>query len=216
MFSVRQIVSPAFPTSTPYDEAKALDVYLSVNQMGMQLYAFEQCVALFEFLSDHAKDAPIDNHEEGFKRAWWRFVPAQQGALAIWHFRKSLDALRTSVNRHRSISSAVDTSAIKAAIEVTFRAKFPDWHELRFGVAHYSEAHFSTERGQAHSAPGPSVFGLEIPLADQLQATAIVNGRFGMTVDGKEVSYAVSQQSVEALRTIYDQVIDALEVPVGA
>ena len=196
---------------TPEDQGKAQEVYLAVTQMGVQLFMFEHCVSLFEFLTEHAQEKAEFDDAELIKRAWWRFIPAQQGALAIWNFRKSIDALRTAVRKHPSISSAVDTAGIKRSTEVTFRSKFPDWDKLRYGVAHNAEAHLSAPAGQKHSAAGPNVLGLELGANERLQASGIIGGRLLMTIDGQEVSYAVNRQSVEALRLVSNQAIDALE-----
>lgn len=203
-----RVRKPRFP-----DNSASADRVLSASAiLGHQLDEFENCLSLFEHLQAHVKafnhTGPQDDAEL-FRRSGWSMVAAKQAALSLWHFRKALDELREAVNADPAIRAVADTRRIKNAIETTFRSKFPDWDEMRFGVAHAAEMQAEYDK---HAAPGPVIFGgIETNLP--IMATALKGNTYVATIDGRERSCEVSRKTCDALVLIAEECRQSLEAP---
>lgn len=206
MFHDTRVQKPRFPD----DSAGADRVLSAAATLGHQLDGFENCLSLFEHLQAHLeafehKDPQDD--AELFRRSNWRMVPAKQAAVTLWNFKKALDEFREAVNADPVIRGVADTKRIKSAIETTFKSKFPNWSEMRFGVAHAAEMAADYDK---HAAPGPTLFGgimIDLPI----RAEGLKGDTYVATIDGKECSCEVSRKTYDALVTIAEECRQSLE-----
>jgi hypothetical protein len=203
-----RVQKPRFPDNS----ASADRVLRAAAALGFQLDEFENCLSLFEHLQAHLKafkHTGAQDDAELFQRSGWRIVAAKQAALTVWHFKKALDEFREAVNADPAIRDVADTKRIKAAIETTFKAKFPDWSQMRSGVAHAAEMVAEYDK---HSAPGPTVLG-GIQTDMPIMGAALKGDTYTVTIDGGERSCEVSRKTLEALEHIAEECRQSLESP---
>ncbi len=202
-----RVRKPRFPENS----AGADRVLGASAVLGHQLDDFENCLSLFEYLQAHLKafnrTGPHDDAEL-FLRSGWRMVAAKQATLSLWHFKKALDEFRAAVNADPAIRASADTKRIKIAIETTFRSKFPDWSEMRAGVAHAAEMAAEYDK----HAVGPVVFG-GIQTDAPIMAAGLLGDTYALTIDGRERSCEVSRKTLDALVVIAEECRQSLEAP---
>ena len=137
----------------------------------------------------------------------WPFIACRDGAITLFNFAKSLDAIRGARRNVPSLPT-FDSNKLKAAWK-EFRTHFPSFEAIRHGVAHAAELMKDVpsynRNVSSKSSAQDSVF---FPSGILVQ-NAIVGRRFSLTIDGELVSYELSEASVFNLARVRTTVFDA-------
>jgi|ERR1700730_3321273 len=118
------------------------------NMLGLSIFLeqFKKAVALFELLE--RSDPPVGVLEN--ELFTYRMIAARDGALSIFHFKCSLEAIKKQLPRCRSIAAKVDAVKIRDSVK-QFSAFFPHTDNVRHAIAHAGERFSSPERMKEHS-----------------------------------------------------------------
>lgn len=137
-------------------------------------------------------DASIDTLSD------WMLIAARDGALAIYHFGKTLEAIKKSLPGFPTLNSEVDHNLIRKA-NADYRKRFPRYEAIRHVVAHSAEFSATQAKRELHANKGPLVARAVgatkgIRFSDSLiQRTYIVN------FEGDAHSYEITHASADCL-----------------
>jgi hypothetical protein len=98
----------------------------------------------------------------------WTVMAARDGALTIYHFGKTIDALRQSFNSCPYIKGLVDHQVLREASK-SFRREFPDSEAIRHVVGHVIDFCATPLQREHHSAQGPTPSGSDPALSNERQ-----------------------------------------------
>jgi hypothetical protein len=145
---------------------------------------------------------PFDGTEDetrarNIKRRW-RFIAAKDGAMTLYHFGETLDAIRGGLGECKTLRDMVSTEKLKAA-DKHFDRAFPNYVKLRHSIAH-----------QAMVAKAPYMTVSRSDGSGQTIITGtLIDRRFNSIWNGHRVEYEISESSLSELATIRNQVFDA-------
>jgi hypothetical protein len=124
----------------------------------------------------------------------WRFIAARDGAMTIFHFGKTMEAIRSNGLRPcHTIRSMIQYQPLRTANKL-FNNSFPHFEKLRHSIAHAAELSGKLKSINQHSVKG---FFMQNVLSGNI---------FSQTYEGKTFSYKLSQTSLQHLITVRDQV----------
>lgn len=166
---------------------------------------FGAAASLFEFCRAHSSQLP----------APWMLVAARDGAMSIYHFGKSLEAIRAGFGRCPTYRKAVEHTKLKQGSK-DFEAAFPGFIKLRHAIAHNAELGETKEKAAANAAKGPfDQFGVNIGEGASIGiGNGLSNDTFFCSIDGTMVSYKINASSLKALINVKDT-LDQAFAPAG-
>ncbi len=126
----------------------------------------------------------------------WAEMGARDAAMTIFHFSKTLDAIRACLKDLPSVNGDVEHNKLREAAK-RFRSEFPNAEKARHGVAHQAEITASLDSIKANSVAGNLVFG------------ALKGRIYTVTNEGKHHSLSITKQSHYKLVEIVDSVFKA-------
>ena len=131
----------------PPDDQAVKDCILK-NILGLSIFLedFKKAVALFELLE--RSDFPVGVSEN--ELFTYRMIAGRDGALSVFHFKYSLDAIKKQRPHCRSIAAKVDAIKIRDVVK-QFSAFFPHTDNVRHGIAHAGEVFSSPEKMKVSS-----------------------------------------------------------------
>ena len=145
---------------------------------------------------------PFDGTEDetrarNIKRRW-RFIAAKDGAMTIYHFGETIDAVRGGLGNCKTLRAMVNTDKLKEA-DKHFDKAFPNYVKLRHSVAH-----------QAIVAKAPYMAMSRSDGTGQTIITGtLIDRRFISVWNGHRVEYEISEPSLSELATIRGEIFDA-------
>jgi hypothetical protein len=79
----------------------------------------------------------------------FRVIAAKEGAMNIYHFRCTLDAIRKQIGRCPTTRDTVDALLVKKAVGL-FTRHFPNTNNIRHAIAHAGEKFVSPGKAKQH------------------------------------------------------------------
>lgn len=138
----------------------------------------------------------------------WREMAARDGAISIYHFGQTTEAINDNLPTCPSLNKHVNRDALKIAFKL-FRARFPRYEMIRHVVGHAAEWAGTSGLRKRHSHKGQwkgGPAGEELTLANEtgeLQFLgSLVGNKFYVSHDGKVYDYEVSPTTLEKMRSI--------------
>ena len=200
------------PLATKDDERdKAWHIEGHLSQLSRYSEDFFHAVALFDLAGANAQrvmSAQPASRVLFDRFIQWQFIAARDGAMTIFHFAKSLDALKAAVSDCPPVGGHIDHDAFRAARRA-FREGFRDFEPVRHAVAHSGElSKNSKSRAKnafsgSHSGPG-----IEIKNSTGVMISNQLAGRtFTNTYEGKIVSYDLSWENWATLDGIVASIL---------
>jgi hypothetical protein len=186
---------------------------------------FEADVQLYEFSAEQNTKArlsfegdPSDKNADATLELMdgWPVIAARDGALSIYHFRRTIDGIDETLARTPSLAGMVDAAARKSARKM-FQAAFPDFTNVRDAVAHSGDKSRTKDKREEHAFRGEwqnsqmaFLHGdgtpIEVTLVDVLN-----NRQYSNTWEGRVISYEISLASLEKLAAIRGEVYRAFQ-----
>jgi len=147
--------------------------------------------------------------------AEWCRMAARDAAMAVFHFAKTLDALKQSVGRSSTLSNAINHEKFRTARR-RFRNDFKDFDAVRHAVAHAGEMRNNQKNRSRHAYRRGGKVGLASVVGENIavhEAENLSGRTFTNTYEGKVVSLDISMENLRKL----DDILQALLIifPVG-
>jgi hypothetical protein len=174
----------------------------NIDSMLEYLEDFTACHELYRhtFTSDVLEAVPLPT------LLAWRGVAVREAAMQAYHFQSILKGFDGLLSRCATYAAIVDSAALRKAGEM-FAAAFPNINKVRQGVAHRADHSKNSSRRKEHLAPiTPDSESFPVYMRERQTG----NTWFG-TVDGKWVSFSLTQGVVNALAGTFDLVLEAFE-----
>jgi hypothetical protein len=163
---------------------------------------FRAALTLFDFCheqfhkpgNERCADLPYDH---------LRFVAARDGAMSIYHFGITIEAIRSQIGKCPTLFSKLDRAKLKA-LGKHLRAEFPYFEAVRHAAAHLAELTETAENREANAVTGPHTFaGVTIEFGAKVTfRNVLVDRQYANTTDGKIQAYEVSRHTYDALVAI--------------
>ena len=104
---------------------------------------FEYALRLFELsegeLAKTLSPGPkMEDQDARFMHAGWMQIAARDATMTLFHFAKTIDEIRGSLRYLPTLRPLVKNDAIRVSAKL-FRARFPNYLEMRHTVAHSGE-----------------------------------------------------------------------------
>lgn len=189
----------------PVEEQASADILLStIDKLGHYGRAFQSVLNLRNHAEEMHKNTvalPPDRRAPGVAEMYWdwMFIAGRDGAMTIFHLVTALGVIEERLNDCPTIAAAIDRVELKNNAR-KFRRKFRDWEGARHAVGHNADLRSTPQRKRKHSMVG----GVSKLVRVSPNVTLIVDGcfvddLFVSTHNGKEVSYSLSRESLEAI-----------------
>lgn len=171
---------------------------------------FQNSVNLFELLERGGGPPSVGVFGGVF--SLYRMIAARDGALNIYHFGRSLAAIRNQLGACRSITN-IDRIKVREAGKV-FRLHFPHVDSVRHAIAHAGElystpAKMENEKLKQHThTSGHGFFA-----AGGTLVSALSERTYSIGFEGEVFSVTLDNQTISILITIRNLVDSAFPVP---
>jgi hypothetical protein len=198
----------------PADEVDAY-ACISLNRYNLSrfLEEFHSAVRLFEFLERGGGPPSVGVFGGQFIK--FRMIAARDGALNIYHFRCSLDAVRKQLPTCPTLAKTTDCFKLRSALR-KFDEYFPHAESVRHAVAHTGELNRSPARmRQQKQRIGHVGVGFASG-AGSLLLDALYERTFSVGIKGGVFSVTLDATSIEKLGEIIRLVDDAFAAPSAA
>jgi hypothetical protein len=163
---------------------------------------FGAAVGLFLFCEKESKKQ-ITNPQFADNLNRWQLIACRDGAMTIYHFYKSMQAVRRSMKVCPTIMKSADHESLRDANRI-FEFYFPTFAKIRHAVGHSGEIMKDRKNFERHafsgSYEGPGIKieqAKNVILADNLQ-----EDRFTITYDGQVLTYDINILTYIKLGTI--------------
>jgi hypothetical protein len=134
----------------------------------------------------------------------WRFIAARDGAMALYHFGKSIEALKRNLHECPTLERIVQRDDLRAATNL-HRKHFPRFEAIRHAVGHEGQLTEDPAAFEENSFTGAySLPGLTISEgAPNTVLNGALSGRtYAVTIDRKILSYDVSSETLNNLNEV--------------
>jgi hypothetical protein len=201
--------------SLPEEERKiAQNIEELLWQLAYHANDFRAIVTLFDFCGD-----PGPERVANLPYAHLRLVAARAGAMSIYHFVKSIEAINKQIGRCPTLRVRIDHRKKRVANKL-LNSRFPRFDAVRHAVAHAGELAKSPEKREVNSVEGPYNFaGIEFGKGSKIFFQNMLLDRiYANTFKGKVESYEISQATYNALVSVRVRYYDAFEAatfPIG-
>ncbi len=143
----------------------------------------------------------------------WQIIAARDGALNIYHFKCTVEAIRNQLSRCRSVPN-VDPQRVRDALKI-FRREFQNVENVRHAIAHAGELN-DTPAKMAKQKLTPHVIqkhGLSGPPQGGDLRCALHDRKFSVGHEGDVFSVLLDQQTTATLMQIKSMVDSAFPAP---
>jgi len=168
---------------------------------------FYYAVALFDMASENLGRFLQDDRSKvqpSLERCRaWLTLAARDGAMTVFHFAKTLDAVKSGVAGSKNISATLDHTQFRS-IRREFREHFPNFEPVRHAVAHSGEL-LKDEKRRSENTFSGSFDGPGLLIRDSTDvfvSEMLVDRTFSNTFDGKIISYDLSWENWRVLDKI--------------
>ena len=163
---------------------------------------FEYALRLFELsegeLAKTLSPGPkMEDQDARFMHAGWMQIAARDATMTLFHFAKTIDEIRGSLRYLPTLRPLVKNDAIRVSAKL-FRARFPNYLEMRHTVAHSGET--ASLEARARDAVGT------ISMRENL-----LGRRFTSTVNGRYLSTEISPRAVAHLADVQTRFFSAFK-----
>jgi hypothetical protein len=195
-----------FVDKLPSEEQRgALMLLFNLVQISRLVDDFAAAVALLDYVEKAGADVeavnpgnckPIEIVRVVHALKLWNGMAGRDAAMTVFHFGKTLAAIRTGLNDISSMKGDVEHTRLRAAAK-RFRLDFPNFEKARHGVGHRAETTASVSSLQEHSANGVFIFG------------ALTDRTYTITFDGGHRTLAIDHQTRETLAETANEAFSA-------
>lgn len=188
----------------------------TVHEIGIWLYMLDSFVAdfyaaieLFDYSEIHLKPGfenipatppPSPSMRPNFPMKW-EFIAARDGAMTIYHFKKTMKAIRGSVGAAPSLLEQVDTEKLKLASNL-LDSYFPRADKLRDLVAHAAETTIKPFAPNTTNEQRPNVLVLH----------SLAGRRYTSDYRGETFSYELSEASMGKLNSVKLRIFEGFDL----
>lgn len=170
----------------------------TLDEMAAQL---QYATQLFEFGANST--APLDQRRIHRN---WSMMGAKCGALFIYGFHRTTQALMIALRKSPSLTGLVDRSALKLAWK-KFDEYFPNFADIRLNAAHPGELYNSPEKFKEHvSTLAINSSSLTTTESSFLLDGSVVDGAYTCTIEGKLFSYLPNAATAAKLQDVSDAI----------
>jgi hypothetical protein len=194
----------------PENEREAA-AHISIAAFQLAIFAnqFRAALHLFDFTTDcEAQTLAFRNPQWRFEE--WRLTAARDGAMAIYHFGKAMEAIMACLNECPTILALVRRDDLRKARKL-LRKHFPRFESVRHAIAHAGELMERPGTYARHTVTGASIkmdgfvfHGANFGFRDHL-----VGRKFMNTYEGQLQECEISQDTLDALSAIRVQFFTA-------
>ena len=189
----------------PEEERDAADtLFFLILDLDKYACNFEAAINLFEFARAEALTA---GHNQAVQ---WSFIAARDGAMTIYHFGQALQHMRNTLGLCPTVKSLVDPRVLRLAGK-KFNSRFRDYESLRHAVAHsgdfWRQGVDVIRNAMKKLRVGP--FVLVSKNAHVVIRESLLDRRFTTTIEGRQVSYEISGETLKNLVGIKDEIFSA-------
>jgi len=133
----------------------------------------------------------------------WELIASRDAAMSVFHFAKSMEALKANLHQCETLKSAVDKAAMRAATR-EFTSRFPQYEPIRHAIAHHGELRRSVAVEAKNAASGPfDKGGLKVADgAKGLHLTGSLNGEMLVTIEGHLLTFKLDEECLAGLRAV--------------
>ena len=185
----------------PDREAEAIGhLSLALSSLNSYVINFEAALALFDFCgairaaSGVPPQGPLSDR---IMLMSWRFLAARDGAMTIFHFGKTLQAIRRfGFSNCPTFKAKLDHAQLRIG-EKLFRQWFPDFEKVRHSVAHSAELSRDSKSHMRNSVRG-------VLIRDVLNERNFQN-----SYAGRVLSYDIDTTTLLHLKSVRNRVYAA-------
>jgi hypothetical protein len=205
------ILADAFPEE---ERAKVRHIGYSLAWLSGRHNQFAAALSLFEFAEQRqeamaGEEAAQRQHPrygdwwaEALRLANWQFVAARDGAMSIYHFARTMQGIRASLNGCPTFKGKVDHEKLRS-VSKSFRQTFPSFEGIRHGIAHSAELVESIDRFERNAFTGAAPEWMFQQAYERLMLTGALYGHnFTLTWEGRLLSYEIHVRTLENLRRL--------------
>ncbi|MEQ1651901.1 MAG: hypothetical protein ABL897_05380 [Hyphomicrobium sp.] len=184
-----------------------------INRMNLSRFVidFQTSVDLFELLERGGGPPTVGIFGGAF--TYYRMIAAKDGAMNIYHFGCSLEAIRHQLSACRSLQE-IDRVAVRRACKL-FRSTFPHAESVRHAIAHAGELNDTpakiTIQNQKNAFTG---HGFSIGSGGQLIG-ALYERTYSIVFEGEVFSVVMDTDTLAKLNVISGLVYGAFSSPCG-
>ncbi len=129
----------------------------------------------------------------------WRGLAARDAAMTLFHFRETLEGVRSHLDDVPTAKPHVDVPKLRLADKL-FRSKSPHFEEIRHATAHLAELTESFDQLKTNLANGTFVYG------------RVLGKRYEVTINGHHYSFEVSKEVLNTLIQVTNMTYDSFPV----
>jgi hypothetical protein len=132
----------------------------------------------------------------------WLFIAARDGAVTIYNLGKTMEGIRANLKNCPSLNAMVDQETLSESTRI-LRQRFPRFEGFRHMVAHAAEFSQTKEARDRHSTTAAIDNGLlkKPEGGDIFIGPSLIGREFTGTFEGKVLSYEISLQSFEHIKS---------------
>jgi hypothetical protein len=199
------VLQPFVDKLPPEEQRGALVLLFNLIQISSLVDDFAAAVALLDYVEKAGADVeavspgnckPIEIVRVVHALKLWNGMAGRDAAMTIFHFGKTLAAIRTCLNGLSSIKGDVEHTRLRAAAK-RFRQDFPNFEKLRHVVGHRAETTASATSLKEHSASGVFILG------------TLKDRTYTITFDGGLRILAIDHQTRGNLAEIANEIFSA-------
>ena len=197
------------PIFVPESEADAYQCIFA-NKATLFIFAlnFQFSVQLFEFLERGG--GPPSVGVFGFPFTLYRMIAARDGALNIYHFKCSLDALKKQLPTSPTIAKYVDAIKVREALK-QFNKYFPNTDNIRHAISHAGEMQPTPRRQKQNIQKKDESFHGGASGAGGLFMGAIYEKTYTVGIEGTVFSVSLDNESIRKLNHTISMIDEAFQ-----
>ena len=145
----------------------------------------------------------------------WQAIAARDGALTIYHFGNTIEAVRKSLHACPTLDRLVDHARLKHA-SAEFRKEFPRYEAIRHVVGHAADFAASPKKKDTHSVKGPwkadfEEVSIEVGDADATTqfSGALYQKSYCVTFEGQMHCYEISHLTADKIESAKERAYSA-------
>jgi hypothetical protein len=146
----------------------------------------------------------------------WQDMAARDGAMSIYHFGSTVEAIKSSLPACPTLNSQVDHSTLRTA-KKSFEGAFPRYKDIRHVVSHSADFVASLAQREAHSIKWPfkkTVGSVGVEIKGQNQVTQLTGNRanatYFVTFENEVHGYEISARTADRLTTVKNRIYSSI------
>jgi hypothetical protein len=182
------VLQPFIDKLPSEEHREALVLVFNLIQLSRLVDDFAAAVALLDYVEKSGADVevvspgsskPIEIARVVHALKLWNDMAGRDASMTVFHFGKTLAAIRSGLSGLSSIKGDVEHARLRATAK-RFRQDFPNFEKTRHGAGHRAELTASVSSLSEHSASGVFIFGT---LKDRTYTVTFAGGRRTLAID---------------------------------